>query len=70
MAQDEDAPLYDPKAWCTEENTAMRPGESQEEWTSRLLNTAVEHGDHEFVEHFQQRVAARLLGVGKVVPEA
>ena len=63
-------PLYDPKAWCTVENTARREGETQEEWTTRLLTTAVEYGDDEFVQRFQERVAARLLGDGRPVPEA
>lgn len=71
MSSDDDIePLYDPKSWCTADNTARREGETQEQWTTRLLDTAVAFGDHEFVERFQARVAERLLGAGQPVPEA
>ena len=64
------APLYDPSAWCTDEIVSRRPGETQEQWTRRLLQTAQEHGDDDFVRRFEQAVAAHLLGYGRPVSEA
>ncbi len=61
---------YDPASWCTEESTAMLPGESHEDWAARMLATADAHGDYDFVERFEQAVAARMLGGGQPVPEA
>jgi hypothetical protein len=62
--------LYNPQAWCTEESTAMRPGETSEQWMMRLLMTADENGDHDFVNRVEQAIAGRVLMVGQPIAEA
>lgn len=62
--------LYDPKAWCTEEATAMHPGETSEQWMHRLLITADAHGDHDFVRRVEDAIAGSMLLSRQPIPEA
>ncbi len=67
---DPPADLYNPQAWCTEESTAMHPGETSEQWMLRLLMTAEDHGDHDFVRRVKDAIAGSMLLSRQPIPEA